>query len=435
LIDHLLRVVVVHLSENAGMREALARIRGVASGLVDAPAWSLSDAEVVDCLDEVHRAEQALAAVRLHLVRQVQGRDLPGGHGASGVAVWLRSRLRISIRSARRQVELAARVDRRPVLDAALSAAVVNAEQAQVIATVVADLPDEVGAAVIDKAEAALVDYAGQFDPDGLRRLGGRILSHVAPEVAEQAERTALQRAEANARAGRGLTLSSVGDGRVRVSGCLDAEGAAVLTAALDPLCSPRTGPAGDERSPAQRRADALVEVCQLALRTDALPDHGGQRPQLVVTVPFDLLRGQLGAGMLDTGQALSATAVRRLACDAGIIPAVLGGEGQVLDLGKSRRLFTGAVRRALVIRDGGCAFPSCDRPARWCDGHHMLPVSLGGPTSVDNGVLVCGFHHRLIHAGDWQVRLGPDRLPEFVPPAYVDPLRRPQRNTYHRRP
>jgi hypothetical protein len=418
-----------------GVREALTQIRGVASGLVDAPVWPLPDGDLVDCLDELHRAEQCLAAVKLHLIREVDGRDLPGGHGTTGVAVWLRGRLRISIDAARRLVELAAQTDRRPGLDAALGAAVVNAEQARVIGKAVADLPSQVGAAVVDKAEARLVEDAGRFDPDGLRRLGRRILTLVAPEVAEEAERKALERAEARARAGRGLTLSPAGDSRVRVSGWLDAEGAATVHAALDPLCSPRQAPAGDDRSLSQRRADALVEVCGLALRTDQLPDHGGERPHLVVTVPFDPLRRQLGQGMLDTGEALSAAQVRRLACDAAIIPAVLGGDGQVLDLGKSRRLFTGAVRRALVLRDGGCAFPACDRPARWCDGHHILPASLGGPTSLDNGVLLCGFHHRLIHQGEWQVRLGPDRLPEFLPPTYVDPERTPQRNTYHRRP
>jgi Domain of unknown function (DUF222) len=417
------------------MRAALEQIRGVASGLVAAPVWPLSDGDVVACLQAVHEVEQVLAAVKLHLIREVEGRDLPGGHGATSVAVWLRSQLRLSIRSTRRLVQVATRVDRRPALDLALGSAEVNVEQAQVIGAVVADLPEQVGADVVDKAEAALIEHADRFDPDALRRLGRRILSHVAPEVAEEAERKALERAEARARAGRGLTLSAAGDGRVRIHGTLDAESAAVVTAALDPLCNPRTGPAGDERTSPQRRADALVEVCRIALRTDTLPDHGGERPQLVVTVPFDVLQGQLGIGMLDTGEALSPTAVRRLACDAGIIPAVLGGEGQVLDLGRSRRLFTGAVRRALVLRDGGCAFPACDRPARWCDGHHIVPAFDGGPTCVDNGVLVCGFHHRLLHEGDWQVRLSADRLPEFIPPAHVDPLRRPQRNTYHRRP
>jgi hypothetical protein len=182
---------------------------------------------------------------------------------------------------------------------------------------------------------------------------------------------------------------------------------------------------------------------------------NGGDRPQLVVTVPYDLVTralaagqlaagqldtgslgiGQLGAGLLDTGQRLTPAQVRRLACDAQLIPAVLGGDGQVLDLGQTRRLFTGAVRRALVLRDGGCAFPGCDRPPRWCDAHHIEHWSAGGPTNVDNGVLLCGFHHRLIHHSDWSVRLGQDRRPEFIPPAHVDPHRRPRRNPHHDRP
>lgn len=136
----------------------------------------------------------------------------------------------------------------------------------------------------------------------------------------------------------------------------------------------------------------------------------------------------------LHSGQRLTAGQVRRLACDAQVLPAVLGGEGQVLDVGQSRRLINGPLRRALVLRDGGCAFPGCDRPARWCHGDHIRSWVDGGPTALDNAVLLCGRHHRLVHAGDWVVRLGHDSRPEFVPPAYVDPHRRPRRNSYHRR-
>jgi hypothetical protein len=164
------------------------------------------------------------------------------------------------------------------------------------------------------------------------------------------------------------------------------------------------------------------------------LPDNGGQRPQVVVTVPFDLLDQQLGIGMLDTGGRLSPTQVRQLACDAQLIPAVLGGDGQVLDLGRTRRLITGALRRALEVRDRGCAFPGCDRPPRWCDGHHIAAWVDGGPTTLDNSVLLCGHHHRIIHRGHWIVRLGADGLPEFIPPTYIDPQQRPRRNLYHHR-
>jgi hypothetical protein len=219
--------------------------------------------------------------------------------------------------------------------------------------------------------------------------------------------------------------------GAVRVSGTLTVEDAATVTAALDPLCTP---PAGDTRTPAQLRADALIEVCRLALRTRELPDNGGEPPQVTVTVAFDALTASLGRGSLDTGEQLTPAAVRRLACDARILPIVLGGQGQVLDAGRSRRLATGPLRRALVLRDGGCSFPCCDRPPRWCDSHHLKSWADGGSTDLDNLVLLCGHHHRLIHQGDWTVQLGADRLPQFLPPAHIDHTRRPRRNLFHRR-
>jgi hypothetical protein len=236
---------------------------------------------------------------------------------------------------------------------------------------------------------------------------------------------------EAQAHAVRAFHLTDTGQGRTRLTGWLDAAGAATVNAALDALCKPTPD---DVRTPGQRRADALVEVCDLSMRCGELPVNGGDRPQVVVTVPFDTLQDEVGAATLDTGQELTPAEARRMACDAMILPAVLGGDSQVLDLGQSRRLITGALRRALVLRDGGCAFPGCDRPARWCHGHHIKAWAAGGPTSLDNSVLLCGAHHRLIHHSTWQVRLGADRLPEFLPPAYIDPQRTPRRNQYHRR-
>ncbi|HZN20175.1 MAG TPA: DUF222 domain-containing protein, partial [Micromonosporaceae bacterium] len=152
---------------------------------------------------------------------------------------------------------------------------------------------------------------------------------------------------------------------------------------------------------------------------------------QVVVTVDYDLLTRQLGPGLLDTGQNLSPQTVRRLACDARVLPAVLDGAGQPLDLGRQRRLVTGALRRALVLRDGGCAFPGCDRPARWCQGHHVQSWADGGPTRLSNIALICTFHHRLLHHGGWSVHIAPDGRPEFTPPTWVDPAQRPRRNHY----
>jgi hypothetical protein len=414
--------------------EALARAGEVISPCVDAPMWALPEADLLACLDAVHVLEQRVAAVKLGLIREVDGRAVAGGHGASSTAVWLRDRLRIGGGSTRRLVGLAAALDACPAVIAdALGRGALTVEQAQVITDAVADLPADVGVEVIEKAAQLLVDAACDFEPGVLRRLGERILAHVAPDLAAEAELAALRAAETRAHDRRHFTLSSEqADGQVRVTGRLDVESAAIVRAAIDPLCGPAG--VGDDRSPGQRRADALTEVCRLALHTTELPDNGGDRPQIVVTVDLDVVTRQLAAGTLDTGQALSPEAVRRLACDAGILPAVLDGAGQVLDVGRQRRLFTGPLRRALVLRDRGCAFPGCDRPARWTDGHHITHWTDGGDTTLTNAVLLCRYHHRVIHHGDWQVRLAPDGMPEFLPPSWLDPARHPRRNQYHQR-
>jgi hypothetical protein len=411
--------------------ETLEQLTTDAAKHAAAPVWSLSDAELVDCLNAAHRLEQAAAAVKHHLVRQIDARDIPAAQGHRSTASWLRSWLLLDPQPARDLVEQSAAFDRRPMLDEALSSGVVDVRQAAVIAAAIDAIPAEVGARATAEAETMLIDLAARFEPFKLRRLGARILDHIAPEVAERADKAALDRMEARAYEKRSVTLSLPVDGRVRLSGSLTVEDAAIIGAALEPLCTPRPG---DARSPGQQRADALVDVCRLALRTGNLPDNGGEPPQVAVTLPFDALTQQLGVATLDTGERIAPAAARRLACDAQILPVVLGGAGQVLDVGRARRLATGSLRRALVVRDRGCAFPDCDRPPRWCDAHHLVSWADGGPTELANLVLLCRRHHRLVHRGEWRVRLGHDDLPEFLPPAYVDREQRPRRNLYHPR-
>ncbi|WP_328849236.1 HNH endonuclease signature motif containing protein [Micromonospora zamorensis] len=415
------------------MLRALAQAGGAVDDCAGTSLWALSDDDLLACLDATHVLAQRLAAVQLGLVREVDSRGLAVAQGASSTSVWLRERLRLSSRSARQLVQLAAAVDAAPqaVRDALLSGAM-TVEQGRVVAETIAALPPEAGPEVADKATQLLVTWADRFDPTILSRLGERVLTHVAPDLADQAELAALEKATERAVARRHVTLSEQQDGQVGLSGNLDTETASLLREAIDPLCAP----AGehDDRSPGQRRADALGEVCRLALRTGQLPENGGDRPQLVVTVSLDELVNGVRAGTLETGTPLTPGAIRRLACDAGVLPAVLGGDSQVLDVGRQRRLFNGPLRRALVLRDGGCAFPGCDRPSRWCDGHHVRHWADGGATVLGNAVLLCGYHHRLIHCGDWLVRIAPDSRPEFLPPSWLDPLRAPRRNLYHRR-
>lgn len=128
-------------------------------------------------------------------------------------------------------------------------------------------------------------------------------------------------------------------------------------------------------------------------------------------------------------GGPISPAAARRIACDAKVTPIVLGGKGEILDVGRSRYTFPAAIRKALVARDRGCAFPGCDRPPGWCEAHHIVPFSQGGDTKLSSAVLACDHHHHVLHHTDWQVRIASDGLPEFIPPAWIDFARRPRRN------
>ncbi|AGL18840.1 HNH endonuclease signature motif containing protein [Actinoplanes sp. N902-109] len=404
------------------------------------PVWSLSEPELNEFLQATHHLEQVFAGLQLRAAREADKRGVPRAQGHPTLARWLRAQLLLDARPAREMADRAVALGERPAVEQALLDGWVDVRQAAVIADAVNAVPqtlDEAGlpadARLQQLAETTMIDMAGEFSPFYLRKIGDRILAHVAPEIAERVEEAALQRQEARAHARRSLTLSAAAGGLVRLTGTLGVEEAAIVQAALQPLCHPVTD---DERTPDQLRADALIAVCRLALRTGELPEHGGEPPQLAVTVAYDPLTGALGSGDLDTGDRVSAGTARRLACDARILPVVLGSAGQVLDVGRASRLATTSIRRALTVRDRGCAFPGCDQPPRWTEAHHILPWEAGGTTSVDDMVLQCGHHHRLLHdpGGGWQVRMGADRLPDFIPPPWIDPQQRPRRNRFHPR-
>jgi len=458
-------VSVVRVCQCDGVSGVLGQVEAAVDGAVVAgPVWSLSDGEVAGEVGQVFTVMQKLSARFAALLQDAGGRQIPQELGAANLTAWLTSSLSMSGAEASRWAKLAKLLPQAPVAAQALAAGEVSVEQARMIAQTVADLPREVGEQGKARAAEALTKLAiGQrLRPEVLGKHRAMILELVAPEIAEDRLRKDLERAERSAFERREFTLSPYGEGEYRARGVLNAEMAAVVNAALDPLSAPRTPtptgadaaataaagdddvldrPAGsalgtqpDMRSAGARRADALIEICRRILDAGELPDSGGEKPHLVVTLSWQQLRDQIGHGLLDTGDLLTPATMRRLACDAVIIPAVLGGDGQVLDVGRARRLIDGPLRRALVLRDKGCAFPGCDRPARWCHGHHVRSWADGGDTSLANSALLCGFHHREIHHGGWQVHIAADGHPEFTPPAYVDPQRRPVRNTLHRR-
>jgi hypothetical protein len=189
--------------------------------------------------------------------------------------------------------------------------------------------------------------------------------------------------------------------------------------------------PAPAEPTRAQKLLEGLVGACRAALAGGGLPATGGHRPQLMVTIGYaDLAKAAGGTGRAVFGGPVGAGTVRRIACDADLIPIVLGGRGEVLDAGRAQRLFTPAMRRALVARDAGCAFPGCTIPAPWTEAHHITWWEHGGTTSTDNGCLLCSFHHHLIHRGHWQIQ-SRGGIPWFIPPPWTDPEQKPLRNRY----
>ncbi|WGW13702.1 DUF222 domain-containing protein [Saxibacter everestensis] len=187
-----------------------------------------------------------------------------------------------------------------------------------------------------------------------------------------------------------------------------------------------------DQRTYQHKLLDELIACCSTALKSGTV---GGSDATIMVSIDYETLYEKAsGHGLLSHTGPIGVSTVRRLACDAAMIPVVLGGAGQVLDVGTARRLFTPAQRRAIIARDGGCIMPGCTAPPSWCIVHHVDFHSEGGPTSIANGALLCDHDHGVIHAGDWTVIMQ-EGIPWVIPPRWVDPRRTPRRNHYHRPP
>ena len=158
-----------------------------------------------------------------------------------------------------------------------------------------------------------------------------------------------------------------------------------------------------------QRRGQAFCALLE-AIDPDRLPLHGGTATTVVVTIPYEGLAAGAGVGTLGDGTRVSASEARRLACGAGILPAVLDGASEVLDLGRTRRLFSAAQRKALAIQQRTCRAEGCQVPSTWCEAHHAgQPWACGGRTDLADGMLLCSWHHHRVHDDRYLVKILPD--------------------------
>jgi uncharacterized protein DUF222/HNH endonuclease len=217
----------------------------------------------------------------------------------------------------------------------------------------------------------------------------------------------------------RRIHLSKTFEGMGRLDGWLDPEAYEIVKTALD-AATPPPGE-NDDRTPAQRRADALVDIFRTVLDEGRLPENGGEKPHLMVIVSLDQL-SEHGSGIGETldGTILPRTDLRRLACDCSISRIVFGAGSEPLDVGRKTRIIPPALRRAVVARDRHCQDPKCFRPARWCDVDHIISWLDGGETKLSNLQLLCRYHHTLKHKtaasfrtfGEHRVtRVGPMRM------------------------
>ncbi len=216
----------------------------------------------------------------------------------------------------------------------------------------------------------------------------------------------------------RRLRLHPGEGGCLGFSGTLDAEGGVLLRTALEPLAA-KSRPE-EYRCRAQRLADALVELAAHSLDTGAIPRRASQRTHVQVTTTLATLSALAGAiaGEMDFGGVIPDLTVQRLACDSTVTRVLVNAESAVIDVGRSQRVVPGATRRALNVRDKGCRWPDCDRPAPWTAAHHIVHWVHGGRTDMDNLVLLCHRHHWLVHECEFQlVRVDDGSILTIPPP------------------
>jgi hypothetical protein len=268
-------------------------------------------------------------------------------------------------------------------------------------------------------AETQLAAKAAEYTPTELQAWGTALVEALDQDGAEPDDRPPAQVNELHLVRHRGRGGGKL-SGRFDDAAMFDA-----IAVVIDAKAKPLT--ADDQRSHAERQAQAMVEVCGHVLDHGHVPHTGGGRPHLNVLVRLEDLENRCRAAVLDFGGVVSPESLRMLACDAAVVPIVLNGKGQPLDVGRMTRTIPDGLRRAVAARGGGCEFPGCGRPPSWCEVHHVTAWQDGRPTALHNTAMVCRVHHRLLHHSEWIVRIR-DGLPEFVPPAWVDPQRRPRR-------
>ncbi|NLU82322.1 HNH endonuclease signature motif containing protein [Rhodococcus sp. HNM0569] len=397
--------------------------------------WQSADGELLAEAVELSRVIAELQARRVAVMGEVEVRRVAVDAGYRDSAAWLAAHTLLEIGEARGIVALAGSLLQAPEIAEMVASVEVSAKHAQIMCDFFEHLPggfpnavEEPEAFVEAKREcreAFFLASGFRGTVGGMQRVKATLEATFETDEAPHSERADLNR----------FDLSRTLHGRYLLRGDLDAESGELLQAALSKLSAPRPAEAGtrDPRPPSQRRADALTEVARRFLGAGRTGDEAGERPHLTVVIRERDLRENQGPAIdgasglrvdgprvpwTPWGGTLSLAAARKTACDSEVTPVVVDDAGVPLAMGRTTRLVTPSQRRALRVRDRGCAFPGCGVPTGWTEAHHIVPWIDGGPTDLDNLVLLCGHHHRFLHHSKWRVEIhDDDKMPWFTPP------------------
>jgi hypothetical protein len=380
----------------------MSELRSAIEGLRSDVLADLPDAQIEEDFAELQRAAELLEVERLRRLAEIDRRATFQRDGHLSAASWLASTFKVAWGTAREQVRIARALEEMPATRQALDAGELSMSAVRVL----------VAARDADRdafrgSEVALVEAARIHSMHDLNR--------VAAYWRQAVEQDHALDTDEKVRAQRRLHASVTFLGMVRVDGTLDPETGETLLTALRAVldAEARVGPEGHLRTPAQRRADALGEICRQWLAMADRPSVGGEKPHVTITVDADALRdGGGGRSELDHVGPVRPEVARRLACDASIRRVVMAGPSEPLDVGRQTPVIPAAMRRAVIVRDRHCRFPGCDRPPTWCNPHHVIHWADGGPTAVQNLLLLCRRHHTMIHERRFRLEL--DGRPVF---------------------
>jgi hypothetical protein len=418
-------------------QQALARLAAVIDELQGMQLTAGTDDEVLDALRELEVQKRRLAAVDHRLIAETEQRRLAAPRGCASTGALLRQLLRIDPTEAAARVRAAAELGPRraltgeplpaifPATAAACAAGLISPRHAAAITTTIDKLPAAIQAELDRTVEAILLTDATQMDPRQLR-VAARDLRHALDQ-----DGTLAQERERHRR--RHLTVHQRPDGSAYGSFELDAPCAEALLTVNDTLARPRPAADGtpDPRTAAQRRHDALHDALLTLLRSGQLPACGGVAATILLTLTDQQLHTHHGLVTTGHGARISVPQALTLIGDAQLIPITLTKTKKITAYGDTHRIFTQNQRLAMTARDGGCSFPACDVPPAWCQAHHVTDYAITRHTRVDDGTLLCGYHHREHPNLGWTCTML-DGIPHWTPPRWIDPEQTPRRNRMH---